>query len=234
MTNLTQTETARYTDAIMDEEGGIMADKENQRRVNQAWKEQHTISFGVRLNRNTDADIIAKLEGAASRQGELKRLVRLGIKAEEQNNTNSMEEGKTMKHTICSIIKNDSDDERIVITWDEESGAMIDEESGEAIENACTCTTIEEARERAAWMWGDPVWGLTMAAWYFIERQTDGDEYDRELTAATKSEAIEEARRILGRMSQHDRDRQESMVALTVYDDATGVDLDHAYDLEVL
>ena len=57
--------------------------KENQRRVNQAWKEQHTISFGVRLNRKTDADIIAKLEGAASRQGELKRLVRLGIKAEE-------------------------------------------------------------------------------------------------------------------------------------------------------
>lgn len=57
--------------------------KKNQRRVNQAWKEQHTISFGVRLNRNTDADIIAKLEGAESRQGELKRLVRLGIKAEE-------------------------------------------------------------------------------------------------------------------------------------------------------
>lgn len=83
MTNLTQTETARYTDAITDEEGGIMADKENQRRVNQAWKEQHTISFGVRLNRNTDADIIAKLEGAESRQGELKRLVRLGIMAEE-------------------------------------------------------------------------------------------------------------------------------------------------------
>lgn len=83
MTNLTQTGAARYTDSIMDEEGGIMADKENQRRVNQAWKEQHTISFGVRLNRNTDADIIDKLEGAASRQGELKRLVRLGIKAEE-------------------------------------------------------------------------------------------------------------------------------------------------------
>lgn len=85
MTNLTKIETARYTDAITDEEGGIMTDeqKENQRRVNQAWKEQHTISFGVRLNRNTDADIIAKLEGAESRQGELKRLVRLGIKAEE-------------------------------------------------------------------------------------------------------------------------------------------------------
>lgn len=85
MTNLTQTGAARYTDAIMDEEGGIMTDeqKKNQRRVNQAWKEQHTISFGVRLNRNTDADIIAKLEGAKSRQGELKRLVRLGIKAEE-------------------------------------------------------------------------------------------------------------------------------------------------------
>lgn len=83
MMNLTQTETVRYTVAIMNEEGGIMADKENQRRANQTWKEQHTISFGVRLNRNTDADIIAKLEGAASRQGEIKRLVRLGIKSEE-------------------------------------------------------------------------------------------------------------------------------------------------------
>ena len=85
MTNLTQTETARYTDAITDEEGGIMTDeqKKNRREVNQRWKEENTLSFGVRLNRNTDADIIAKLEGAASRQGELKRLVRLGIKAEE-------------------------------------------------------------------------------------------------------------------------------------------------------
>ena len=85
MTNLTQTGASRYTDAIMDEEGGIMTDeqKKNRREVNQAWKERHTISFGVRLNRKTDADIIAKLEGAASRQGELKRLVRMGIKAEE-------------------------------------------------------------------------------------------------------------------------------------------------------
>ena len=85
MTNLTQTETARYTDAITDEEGGIMTDeqKKNRRDVNQRWKEQNTLSFGVRLNRKTDADIIAKLDGAASRQGELKRLVRLGIKSEE-------------------------------------------------------------------------------------------------------------------------------------------------------
>lgn len=85
MTNLTQTVTARYTDAIISEEGGIMTDeqKKNRREVNQRWKEQNTLSFGVRLNRKTDADIIAKLEGAASRQGELKRLVRLGIKSEE-------------------------------------------------------------------------------------------------------------------------------------------------------
>ena len=57
--------------------------KKNRREVNQRWKEQNTLSFGVRLNRKTDADIIAKLEGAASRQGELKRLVRLGIKSEQ-------------------------------------------------------------------------------------------------------------------------------------------------------
>ena len=85
MTSLTQTSATRYTDAIISEEGGIMTDeqKKNRREVNQRWKEENTLSFGVRLNRKTDADIIAKLEGAASRQGELKRLVRLGIKAEQ-------------------------------------------------------------------------------------------------------------------------------------------------------
>ena len=84
MTNLTQTGAARYTDAIISEEVGIMTDeqKKNRREVNQRWKEQNTLCFGVRLNRQTDADIIAKLEGAAARQGELKRLVRLGIKSE--------------------------------------------------------------------------------------------------------------------------------------------------------
>ena len=65
-------------DAAMTDE-----QKKNRREVNQRWKEQNTLCFGVRLNRQTDADIIAKLEGAASRQGELKRLVRMGIKAEE-------------------------------------------------------------------------------------------------------------------------------------------------------
>ena len=85
MKQLTKTNEERYTDAITDEEGGIMTDeqKKNRREVNQRWKAENTLCFGVRLSRKTDADIIAKLEGAASRQGELKRLVRLGIKAEE-------------------------------------------------------------------------------------------------------------------------------------------------------
>ena len=49
MTNLTQTGASRYTDAIMDEEGGIMTDeqKKNRREVNQRWKEQNTLSFQV-------------------------------------------------------------------------------------------------------------------------------------------------------------------------------------------
>ncbi len=136
-----------------------------------------------------------------------------------------------MKHTICSILKKDSETERVVVTWDEETGAMVNEEIGEAIEFAGTCGSIEEARERATCLWGDRVWGLRMAAWYLIERQNDGDQYERELTAATQEEAITEARSILGRMSQHDRDRQESMVVLTVFDDVKGVDLDAAYDV---
>lgn len=136
-----------------------------------------------------------------------------------------------MKHTICSILKNDSETERIVITWNDEDGAFIDEDSGDTIENAGTCSTMEEARKRALWLWGDPVWGLTMAAWYFIERRDDGDEFQRELLSVSEAEAVKEAKMILGRMSHHDRNRQYNMVVLTVCDDVMGVDFDHAYDV---
>lgn len=51
------------------------------------WQAEHTLIFSTRLQRTTDADIIEKLEAAESRQGELKRLVRLGIAYEQQGGT---------------------------------------------------------------------------------------------------------------------------------------------------
>lgn len=47
------------------------------------WEKANTYLFSTRLQRTTDADIIEKLEAAESRQGELKRLVRLGIAYEK-------------------------------------------------------------------------------------------------------------------------------------------------------
>lgn len=145
---------------------------------------------------------------------------------------NSTEEGKTMKHNICSIIKNDSQTERLTITWDDESGAMIEADNDEVIENAGTCATLEEAMDRAAWLWCDPAWGLNLAVWFLVEIRRDGDEFETELSAKTKAEAMEEARAILGRMSKHDLDRQQSFVALVIFDEDVGVDMSTSYDVE--
>lgn len=51
------------------------------------WEKANTYLFSTRLQHTTDADIIEKLEAAESRQGELKRLVRLGIAYEQQGGT---------------------------------------------------------------------------------------------------------------------------------------------------
>ena len=48
-----------------------------------AWTAQNTTFIGLKLNNNTDADILSALEGKA-RQTEIKRLVRLGMEAEKK------------------------------------------------------------------------------------------------------------------------------------------------------
>lgn len=53
------------------------------RASDEAWKKKNTIIFSVRLQKATDADLIAYLEGKESRQGEIKRLMRLAIAAEK-------------------------------------------------------------------------------------------------------------------------------------------------------
>lgn len=57
-----------------------MPDSEAKRR----WIAENTIYYGLKLNKHTDADIIAALDGKA-RQTEIKRLVCLGLVKEAQS-----------------------------------------------------------------------------------------------------------------------------------------------------
>ena len=64
--------------------------KEKQyQEVKERWKAANTFHFSVRLQNRTDADLIERIEAAPSKQGELKRLARLGIEYEKK-----MKEGK--------------------------------------------------------------------------------------------------------------------------------------------
>ena len=56
--------------------------KKKDQATKERWKAKHTLIFSIRLQYTTDADIIEKLEAAESRQGEVKRLMRLGLEYE--------------------------------------------------------------------------------------------------------------------------------------------------------
>lgn len=49
-----------------------------------AWDKNHTTFVGLKLNNNTDAEIIAKLENVPSKQGYIKQLIRADIAINEQ------------------------------------------------------------------------------------------------------------------------------------------------------
>lgn len=49
-----------------------------------AWKKENTVIVAIRLNKRTDADILAQLENVESKAGELKKLIRAGMKAEKE------------------------------------------------------------------------------------------------------------------------------------------------------
>lgn len=53
------------------------------RASDQAWKKKNTVMITMRLQKSTDADLIAYFEGKESRQGEIKRLLRKAIAAEQ-------------------------------------------------------------------------------------------------------------------------------------------------------
>lgn len=58
-----------------------MTDIERKETPQERYDKAHTTFVGLKLNNNTDADILAALEGKA-KQTELKRLVRVGLQHE--------------------------------------------------------------------------------------------------------------------------------------------------------
>lgn len=48
----------------------------------EAWKRDNTRHYGMRMNKNTDADVIEQLDKQPSIQGYIKRLVREDIERE--------------------------------------------------------------------------------------------------------------------------------------------------------
>lgn len=55
-----------------------MADSEARKQ----WTKENTVFIGLKLNKRTDSDILSAL-GEGSKQGEIKRLIRLGLKYEQ-------------------------------------------------------------------------------------------------------------------------------------------------------
>lgn len=47
------------------------------------WSKENAVRISMKLMKSTDADILAYLEGKPSKQGEIKRLVRLAMEIEK-------------------------------------------------------------------------------------------------------------------------------------------------------
>jgi hypothetical protein len=53
---------------------------EAQKRANERYDKENTIRLSLKLNKTTDADILAKLESVESKQGYIKELIREDIR----------------------------------------------------------------------------------------------------------------------------------------------------------
>lgn len=62
-------------------------DKSMQQAYDEKWKQENTLHFTMRFQKSTDADIIEYIKNAQTRQGEIKRLIRLGMAYEMQGGT---------------------------------------------------------------------------------------------------------------------------------------------------
>lgn len=66
-----------YTDT--QKEGVEMAETEAQKRAREKYEKANTIQLHFKLNRNTDADILEKLDSVGNKQGYIKSLIRKDI-----------------------------------------------------------------------------------------------------------------------------------------------------------
>lgn len=57
-----------------------MAETEAQKRAREKYERANTVQFKMKLNRNTDADILAKLNSVGNKQGYIKELIRKDLK----------------------------------------------------------------------------------------------------------------------------------------------------------
>lgn len=53
-------------------------------KAHRDWTKANTTFIGLKLNNNTDADILSALDGK-QKQTEIKRLIRLGLKIENEH-----------------------------------------------------------------------------------------------------------------------------------------------------
>lgn len=54
-----------------------------------SWDRANTVTYGIKLNRNTDAALIAKLESVGNKQGYIKQLIQEDLKKEEEKKMKS-------------------------------------------------------------------------------------------------------------------------------------------------
>lgn len=56
-----------------------MGETEAQKRARLKYESEHTMQIKLKLNKNTDADIIEKLHSVPNKQGYIKKLIRADI-----------------------------------------------------------------------------------------------------------------------------------------------------------
>ena len=57
-----------------------MAETEAQKRAREKYERANTVQLKMKLNKNTDADILAKLDRVGNKQGYIKELIRKDLK----------------------------------------------------------------------------------------------------------------------------------------------------------
>lgn len=63
----------------------VRGDKMGETKARKEWTKKNTTYFGIKLQNSTDADILAALDGAESKQGEIKRLLRVALEMEKNS-----------------------------------------------------------------------------------------------------------------------------------------------------